>query len=939
MKFVVISDTHFKNEEEAILPFQYLINLINEINPDFVIHCGDGIHSTELKADDVYYYRDFLLQIKAPIYHLMGNHDWGSEKIPNLVAILSHLDKIKIIDKPEIIKKEDLSLCFIPYPSPRKMAKLEPKAVPSLLEKEAEKLFENSKKPNILFLHWIIQGSIAESDYKFIEYEASFPINFDYIIAGHIHIFQTFRNVIIPGAIYPLRFSKNLFFPKILLFSYPPLNYETIDLPCFKQKLIIEINKREDLNKLEKYLSKDYAIRIKLLDKSLAPSLSLALKQFQKKEISIIEAYEEEIKLKTNFYEIIKESEYDEKTKQKLISLYDFYSKDLPNLFLPYIPLSITATNYKQFSHLEFNYNQFGKINTIIGENASGKTNFLDLESFALYKTTNKKEDLSDVIKIGTKECEIVFNFLLADKEYRLTRIIGDKNRSILEVKEDGKFKVLYTQEKKINDFIKERINPYIFELTYSAQDEIAKLVSLRQAELKEFLISLLGLKNYQILYEKANEKKISLERRKEELEKIIKELKSLIPEEIEDEKELERKRDELEKERERLLQLQREYEENELKKKRIRDLERLISEVDEERINQLEKEISSIRNRLKELDIERWQKEKEKREKELSIITSKIITLKEKLKMIDAKASILKKVDCTRRDCPFLKDAFLAIDEKKKVEESLKELEIKREELDNELKEIEQNFNLKEYAQLQKRLSELNSELTILKQTKAKNERLQKEILSLRSEIKEIEKPPREKIDNLLTEIMLLNTRIEEIRQKKKIKERLEEKEREYNEVSEEYRIYEIFTTLTHRDGIPLRILEMAIPRVQFYTNQMLSFFDLSVKINKIDDEIIINFIDDKGEHPLKAASGFQKNIIGLALRLALANVLTDLYGIKIHKLTIDEGIGAFSLENQRKLAEFFSSTQFLIEKIVLATHTSLRIGNIFEIRDGKIV
>jgi len=113
-------------------------------------------------------------------------------------------------------------------------------------------------------------------------------------------------------------------------------------------------------------------------------------------------------------------------------------------------------------------------------------------------------------------------------------------------------------------------------------------------------------------------------------------------------------------------------------------------------------------------------------------------------------------------------------------------------------------------------------------------------------------------------------------------------------------------------RDGIPYLLMEKSLPRFAEFANEFLCVdegFDsaLRVKIDPIKDtqdgkekdEVVITFNDDRGNHPLSEASGFQRVAIGYSLRAAMAKIQAEATGVTINHCIFDEGWGAFDPPN----------------------------------------
>jgi serine/threonine-protein phosphatase CPPED1 len=90
--FVQMADTQigFKDYQKEMDNFRMAVDEINELNPDFVVICGDLVN---VAGDEVY--ADFL-EVKAmlnvPVYLVAGNHDIGNT--PTASTLAYYRDKI-----------------------------------------------------------------------------------------------------------------------------------------------------------------------------------------------------------------------------------------------------------------------------------------------------------------------------------------------------------------------------------------------------------------------------------------------------------------------------------------------------------------------------------------------------------------------------------------------------------------------------------------------------------------------------------------------------------------------------------------------------------------------------------------------------------------------------------------------------------------------------
>lgn len=78
--FAFLTDVHVQPERQAMEGFSKAIDMINKLNPDFVLTGGDGIYDalgkTYERADSLYRIYDSLQKrFNMPVYNTMGNHE------------------------------------------------------------------------------------------------------------------------------------------------------------------------------------------------------------------------------------------------------------------------------------------------------------------------------------------------------------------------------------------------------------------------------------------------------------------------------------------------------------------------------------------------------------------------------------------------------------------------------------------------------------------------------------------------------------------------------------------------------------------------------------------------------------------------------------------------------------------------------------------------
>ena len=78
--FAFLTDIHLQPEKEAVAGFRQAIEVVNELNPDFVITGGDlvmdALDQTHGRVDSLYsLYKEVSAELNMPVYNSVGNHE------------------------------------------------------------------------------------------------------------------------------------------------------------------------------------------------------------------------------------------------------------------------------------------------------------------------------------------------------------------------------------------------------------------------------------------------------------------------------------------------------------------------------------------------------------------------------------------------------------------------------------------------------------------------------------------------------------------------------------------------------------------------------------------------------------------------------------------------------------------------------------------------
>ena len=148
-------------------------------------------------------------------------------------------------------------------------------------------------------------------------------------------------------------------------------------------------------------------------------------------------------------------------------------------------------------------------------------------------------------------------------------------------------------------------------------------------------------------------------------------------------------------------------------------------------------------------------------------------------------------------------------------------------------------------------------------------------------------------------------------------------------------------------RDGIPFLVMErFAIPGLQENANRYLAETDFTINVRgekeigsgESRNAVYITFVDHRGEHPLSAASGFQRTAIGMALINGRADLEAQVTGSMIHIAFQDEGFGTADPENLEALKSTVRAIAERRERFIFISHLPAMLDaadSVIEIQD----
>ncbi len=144
---------------------------------------------------------------------------------------------------------------------------------------------------------------------------------------------------------------------------------------------------------------------------------------------------------------------------------------------------------------------------------------------------------------------------------------------------------------------------------------------------------------------------------------------------------------------------------------------------------------------------------------------------------------------------------------------------------------------------------------------------------------------------------------------------------------------LYEELKKAFGKNGVPLMIIETAIPELETAANELLGRMTdgrmtlrLMTQREKVSggaaDALDIEIADELGTRPYEMYSGGEAFRINFALRIALSKMLARRAGAHLRTLFIDEGFGTQDDDGRNKLVEAINTIQGDFDMILVITH-----------------
>jgi DNA repair exonuclease SbcCD ATPase subunit/DNA repair exonuclease SbcCD nuclease subunit len=138
--------------------------------------------------------------------------------------------------------------------------------------------------------------------------------------------------------------------------------------------------------------------------------------------------------------------------------------------------------------------------------------------------------------------------------------------------------------------------------------------------------------------------------------------------------------------------------------------------------------------------------------------------------------------------------------------------------------------------------------------------------------------------------------------------------------ELEDSYEAYKLYTNIISRDGIPYEIITKTLPEIEKEVNNILQqIVEFSITLQTDGKNIMTNIVYDDKRWPLEMASGMEKFVSGLAIRVALINI-SNLPRPNI--ICIDEGFGCADSDHLGQMGALFSYLKHQFDFIWIISH-----------------
>lgn len=964
-----LADIHIrldnKRHEEYDQVFNRCYQKIEENKEDsIIVICGDILHSKlELSPECLQLTIKFFKSLAniTDVIVIAGNHDFSQNNMDKLDSLTPIIQEIRAINKIFYLKDSGIytynNIVF---------------GVSSLIDKNKTFIkatdIKIKNKIKIALYHGMVAGSTDFVGYKFNNYEH--VVNdfkgYDYVMLGDIHKHQylgTVKRICYPSSLIQQNYGESIEDHGYVLWNiltkestfiripndycYVTVNVKDGICPEFaatkpRIRLRLENTTKVQYESIKKELHKKYQVQELIYEDITVKQTKVEQKVVAQRDMIINYCNDH---YKDNADDIIAYHDYIEKEVTTKNKSETFYKWDL-------VELSFS----NMFCYGANNVINFSKMNGIVGivaKNGIGKSSIFDAVLYCLFNKCSKGDRLKVINNNSNSyKCKVVLN--INGKQYIIKRS-GTKNtkNEIKEtvnfsiVKPDGVLSLNGKDRIDTNNIITQYIGTYddCIITSFSLQDEVS-FVHYSQSKKKEFLNKLLGLDIFDDFCSYAkSEYKVINSKHKDLMSELV------LLDNKKDQKSLIKLQEELA-----VLESSTIKENLSLLHDTLNDLLLKVYPCDMTvtSLKNIDNKIKGLQNDIKKIKILKSDIDVKKVREKINTLYSNIkkvteystfekIYDKKQQKLLSITKEIEKKhnleYDMFCDFCVKNNDLEQFLIKKNKLEEKIKNLdsvlqkqkieESKQVEIDNKNirsnikkleKQIEEHNEMKEneikllklQQELQKYMIQQDS-IKLYKEKIESNEKINIKIKDVKAQIssytKELETRSHDIIQNNNNQNIVKN-RIEKY---KKITSELES-------LTKQKIVAEKYISIVEKNGLPYLSLSNITPQIKNSINEILSMIaSFSIDLCLDNDKIFIYKICDNVQQSIEGCCGFEKYIIGLAIRLVLSQ-FSNINGTNF--LILDESFGCMDSTNINSLDNVYNYLRKNFKYIVLISH-----------------
>ena len=335
----------------------------------------------------------------------------------------------------------------------------------------------------------------------------------------------------------------------------------------------------------------------------------------------------------------------------------------------------------------------------------------------------------------------------------------------------------------------------------------------------------------------------------------------------------------------------------------------------------------------------------------QLSEMHTKIISFKDKKKIIDLKIDSLKNAPCSmalKHKCHFVSDAMRAVGDSRRVEMEINQLSLLKKTVTKKVHDmnpdkissyikkyyevLDKKSELKESAaslelaiekdkvriiQLENMLEDLDKNQSLFEENKKFIEKLS----TLQDRKKELEQQGHGLSSELVTlrkDILSLYKTVGSLEQKH---EELTKQKQSFVDLQEEYNVSDLFLKCMHPNGISYDIIKKRLPLINAEISKILTnIVEFEIFFENEESKLDILIKHPRHEpRPIELGSGAEKTIAAMAIRLALLNVSTLPKG---DIFILDEPGTALDAENMEGFIRILEMIKSQFKTVLLISH-----------------